>query len=126
MGKVEAVSFLGLAGGEDAGKVLRELFTEEGAAALVEGWRDGERPASFGMDRDRAVALVRGRAAMGLVLAGRAEDVARVEKAYRAEDAECRKKQASTKLYNELVSAVAARDLIAAKGLEGIWSWRGP
>jgi hypothetical protein len=123
LGKIEAVGWLGLVGSEEATKALRELVTVAGAAALVKKW--GELPGAFAKDPGRAVALVRGRAAKGLVLARQAEDVAGLERAYRAEAAAVRAKGEATKWYSELVTALATRDLIAARALDGYLALQG-
>jgi RNA polymerase sigma factor (sigma-70 family) len=124
--KIEALRWLGLVGGKEVGPVLRQALTKDGAVSLAKDWLDSLLLATFKpMDRDRAIALIQGRAAMGIVYTQTVEDIALVERAYRLEDAHFRKNGVITKLYSELVTAMATRDLIAAKGLDGYLQLQG-
>jgi hypothetical protein len=105
--------------------VLREALTERGAAALAKDWIDSPQLGKFRMDRERLLALIRGRAAMGIVLSQNVDDLSLVEKAYQIEDAHCRMNKVVTKWYSELVSALAVRDTIAALGREGYLKLQG-
>lgn len=65
--KIGAVARLGQTNGEVAQATARDALTESGALKLAQEWIGRELPGQFDSNPDRVVALIRGRAAMGLV-----------------------------------------------------------
>ncbi|MCY2926114.1 MAG: hypothetical protein NT031_11855 [Planctomycetota bacterium] len=120
--KVGVLRMLGLFGSDWTDDILRQAMTREGARAFAGQWLEAT-PASFASER--AIFLLQGSAAMGLVYSQKPENLERVRQAYQEEHALCLKRQASTKLHSQLVTAMAYQDVISELGMDGFWNLYG-
>jgi len=120
MGKIGALVSIGRIGGPQAEIVLRNAITEEGAIRLAKSWiKEGLIPdSSTFKSKENTIDIIMGRAAMGLVYAGGAENIEIVKRLFEKERAFCEKNKVTTRLYSGLVSAMARQDFIVENGLE--------
>lgn len=141
--KISAVTALGHTNGDVARATARDALTENGATELAQKWLLRELPGRFQSNPDRVVALIRGRAAMGLVYSLDEESVQLVENLYESVAPRVKKQrerqkenslgfydltlqeQGLDKLYSGLVDALAMRDLISDVGYEQLLLYGG-
>lgn len=129
--KANAISKLGLIGGNGATDVLRLLFTEHGADQLLSEWIDDTK-------HGRAVPkdFIRGRAMLGLVYTQKAANIQLVEALYQSLLPQVRaieqrpghgnfrfkheteEEHVQGLLYVQAVTALATRDFIESEGIE--------
>lgn len=125
MGKIRALSWVGMTGTQRHQEILRKVLDEQGAIAFAEDWINGPLPAPWNEDRSQAVANLQGYAAIGLVYAGGQENWTAVEHLYRMEHKACIEEQRVTQLYNGLITAMAERDVIEEVGLDRWMEYSG-
>jgi hypothetical protein len=115
--KVRSIQWVGMLGGAAADKLLREAMTADGAAALAANWGDSPVPPAW--RRIPPDMLVRGRAAIGLILTRDPENRKLVEAFYEeARDEAFRTKDASMVHSSGLGDAMAIRSAIEEIGYE--------
>ena len=104
---------------KDAGadETLLRLLTPEGANELVKEWINDPALPPVGRDKHRMIGMVRGSAAIGLVLTGKKEHAARVDELYK-EVAVLPVLPANEGLYSQLVDAMAIKKVIAVEGMD--------
>ncbi len=116
--KASVVRWLGRMKDAGADEALLRLLSPDGANELVKHWIDDPSLPRWGRDRAQVLGMVRGSAAIGLVLTGKKEHAARVEEAYQ-QVATLPVSPANGELYNQLVDAMAIKRLIADEGVDG-------
>ena len=140
LAKADAIRSLGFIGGDPAIGALRLLITEEGLDQFLSEWIHDGTP-GFPISRRTHI---RGQAALGLVYTQDPENIRLVDELYqsvlpqvRAIDRrpgtgsmmtkyETAEERYQCKLYLQLLTALATRDFIEDKGMEGYKSrWRG-
>ena len=98
-----------------ADEVLVRALSPEGANELVKEWINDPSLPVWGRDKDQVLGMVRGSAAVGLVLTGKKENAARVDEIYQ-QVAVLPISQPNEELYNQLVEAMAIKQVIAEQG----------
>jgi hypothetical protein len=119
MGKVRALSWLGLIGDEETLNGLQKSLSHEGAQEMGRQWLSGSLPPPWDKDPEQAVANLRGYAAIGLIYSGQPERVKIVEALYATENARSQETKKVDNFYNALVTAMAERELIEKINLQG-------
>jgi len=119
VGKSKILAWVGLLPGEGKEKLLCEALTVKGAEKLTAGWIDRPEDYIQTLSRDDLVGLIRGSAAIGIVYSQNKELMVLVEQLYREEHGRCKAERKSTEFCNQLVDAMAIRDLIQKIGLSG-------
>jgi hypothetical protein len=100
-----------------ADEVLVRALSPEGANEIVKAWIDDPSLPPWGRDKDQVLGMVRGSAAVGLVLTGKKENTARVDEIYQ-KVAVLPISRPNEELYNQVVDAMAIKQLIADQGLD--------
>ena len=100
-----------------ADEVLVRALSPEGANELVKVWIDDPSLPPWGRDKDQVLGMVRGSAAIGLVVTGKKENAARVDEIYQ-KVAVLPISHPNEELYNQIVDAMAIKQLIAEQGLD--------
>ncbi|HIJ65208.1 MAG TPA: hypothetical protein HPP77_04585 [Candidatus Hydrogenedentes bacterium] len=119
MGKIMALEWIGMVGGETAEELLAELLEPGGAERLASAWLP-ETEFAYPGKQAHAIDSIRGRAATGLVYVESKDGAAEIERLYQEEYGRCvARGLPTTHFLNELVSALAVRDLISDIGIEG-------
>jgi hypothetical protein len=118
IGKVKTLVWIGLIGGEQVDRLLRNALTAEGSVELAKDWIDGPLPSGYNTHRDEAVGLIRGSAAIGIMLSQNAESAKLVEQLYMQVHDDCRKDRRVSELYYQLIDAMVVRDFLVEKGKE--------
>lgn len=116
--KINALSYVGLIGDNSIEPLLLKALTREGALDIAREWIDGPPPFYYAGKREKAVELVQGRAAMGLIFLRSTEGIAAVERMYREIDPDAEQRKIKYQLYDGLISALAVRDLITEIGID--------
>jgi hypothetical protein len=125
VGKVKVLKWVGKIGDKDSVEVLRKALTEEGAKDLAKDWIDGPMPEWAKKANGRVVELIRGTAAIGLVYSQDAEGIRLVEKEYERVHEGRKKGEAVSEYYNQLIDAMAARDMIRDMGKQEFFKLLG-
>jgi hypothetical protein len=73
-GKAVTLGYVGLLKNEDATRLLRDAFSEEGARRIVHGWAKSPLPPPY-EHSEKLIAVVRGHGALGLVLSRELENI---------------------------------------------------
>jgi len=123
-GKIAALRLLGLYQFQDqwTDEVLRQALTSDGAALLAQQWID-HLPNSY--SKDKAIYLIQGSGAAGLVFSQKADNLRLVREAYEKETERCRREGKSSPLRGQLVDALIWQELIGEKGMEDFLDLRG-
>jgi hypothetical protein len=86
-GKINSLKWIGLIGGGEADKILRQALTSDGARKLIKDWINGPLPkwASVYWENDPAgqlIQVIQGYAAIGIVLSQNQQSIQLVEELY--------------------------------------------
>jgi hypothetical protein len=125
VGKVKVLRWVGKIGDKDSVAVLKKAMTEAGAKELAKDWIDGRLPEWSGKVAGRTVELLRGTAAIGLVYSQDAEGIRLVELEYERVHAGRKNGEAGSEYYNQLIDAVATRDMMRDMGKQGFLDLMG-
>jgi len=115
--KAQTLMWAGRIGGAATCATLRQALSAEGARELIKEWAQGPLP-PWAREKTNLIDQVRGSAAMGLVLAQDAKGMKLVERLYWEVHSEVRRNKDLGKMHSGLISAMAARDLIADIGMD--------
>jgi hypothetical protein len=119
MGKARAVAWVGLVGGPDYYGLLRKVLTQEGAIELAAEWMNAATlPRSWGRDPSELIGVIQGRAALGLVYTGDAENLRLLEATHESEGKKPHSERRVSKSWSGLVSAMATKAFIEDHGAE--------
>jgi hypothetical protein len=115
--KASAVRLLGRVQDAAAEEALLRALSLEGANEIVKQWIDDPALPRWGKNKDQVIGMVRGSAAMGLVLTSKKEHAARVDELYQ-QVSTLPVLPANEELYNQLVDTMATKKLIAVEGMD--------
>jgi len=122
-GKIASIKWIGLIGGEEADKTLRQALTRDGARELIKQWIDGPLPrwtsASWENEpKGQLIERIQGFAAMGIVYSQNQQSIRLVEELYEKAGTEVVLNNRRHTLCSMLGEAMANRCLIEAIGIE--------
>jgi hypothetical protein len=117
MGKSWAFAMIGLIGGDTADSILRKSVTKEGAKELTKDWIN-EKSLPGIVDNEGMITFIQRHSLTGLVLSGKPENLALVEKLYNEQKEISIKNHERTELISDLISSMAEKDYIADISLE--------
>jgi hypothetical protein len=122
-GKITSIQWIGLIGGEEADKTLREALTPDGARELIKEWIDGPLPdwATASREKEpqgRLIQKIQGHAAMGIVYSQNQQSIRLVEELYERANTERLLNNRGSTLCSRLKEAMVNHYLIEAIGIE--------
>ncbi|HUT29483.1 MAG TPA: hypothetical protein VMX13_06805 [Sedimentisphaerales bacterium] len=122
-GKIQSIKWIGLIGGEEADKTLRQALTRDGARELIKEWIDGPLPHWASASRDnkpqgRLIEKIQGYAAMGIVYSQNQQSLRLVEELYDKAHTERVLNNRGSTLCSRLREAMANHHLIEAIGIK--------
>jgi hypothetical protein len=117
-GKISTLQWVGKIGGKESVAELKKALTEAGAKDLAKEWINGPLPEWSKTEEGVTVQLIRGTAAIGLVQSQDAEGIRLVEQEYERVHEGRKNGEAVSEYYNQLVDAMASRDMIRDMGKE--------
>lgn len=122
-GKIESLQWIGLIGGDEADKTLRQALTRDGARELIKEWIDGPLPdwASASWENEpqgQLIERIQGYAAMGIVYSQNQQSIRLVDELYKTVNTERILNNRRYTLYTMLREATANRNLIEVIGIK--------
>ncbi len=122
-GKIRSLQWIGLIGGEEADKTLRQALTRDGARELIKEWIDGPLPkwASASWENEpqgQLIERIQGYAAMGIVYSQSQQSMRLADELYKTANTERILNNRRHTLSSRLREATANRHLTEAIGIE--------
>ncbi|HUT29482.1 MAG TPA: hypothetical protein VMX13_06800 [Sedimentisphaerales bacterium] len=121
--KIASIKWIGLIGGEEADKTLRQALTPDGARELIKEWIDGPLPewttASWEKEpQGQLIQTIQGCAAMGIVYSQNQQSIRLVEELYEKLNTERVLRKRGHTLWSRVKEAMVNHYLIEAIGIE--------
>jgi hypothetical protein len=119
IGKGRILSSIGFIKNNKVNDFLTKALTADGAAELTKSWIDKTQDYNDTVKtKEEMFGFIRGSAAIGLIHSQFPTNIRLVEQLYEKEYAMCKEQRIYTELFNQLVDAMAIRDLIEDIGIE--------
>lgn len=117
VGKIQAITWLGFLGGEEAEVVLMQAMTPDGARELAKEWIHGPLPVWATTPEEDIVGTIQGLAAIGIVHSQNQQGILKAHALLAAAQADCRQRGHFTMKLRRTAQAMAIRDLIQSIGM---------
>ena len=114
--KPGAFGSIGFIGGDAADSILRKGVTKQGARELTKDWIDEPLPET--VDTEQMIELIQRSSLSGLVVTGKPENYALIEKIYNEQKEISIKNHKNTELMSALIDAMATKDYLAEADLD--------